>query len=672
MNILQAFHPSKYRKYILTYIFFSISGFTLLFGKEQSLRPMTVEDLANIKTIATASISPDGSQVLYALEEVDRAANLRRRSIWKISTAGGAPRKLTDDAVIGSLAPVWSPDGRQFAFFSEKSGSSQVWLANASSGAVRQLTREKTDVQSFDFSPDGKQIAYIFAPASGSSKANSKIRVVGEEDSQNAELHIINLETGESRLAMQSELAPGSFSFAPDGKQIVFAANGNLFILDLEDGQTRKLVERPGRDFNPQWSPDGKRIAFLSNYGKVQLGGNVFLSIINANGKSVPQDNFKDFDFGFGGLAVRFFKWSPDSKSLFVSKLSRMRQSLYKIPLPGGESQSVTIGEDRVFHDFSISDDGKTLAYLATDPLTPSEVFVSPVSDFKPKQLTFNSNPQLKEIALSKPEAVRWKSKDGLEIEGLLMKPINYEKGKRYPLLVLMEGTYGTFDLSFSSRVSADTASAHMPFQQQIFAGAGYAVLMPNPRGSWSYGAEFSRLGRTDFGIGPYNDIISGVDFLVEAGIADPDKLGIMGMYFDAYRTAFTISQTNRFKAASVGHVFGFNLVSWFGQTENGVFGGFIERTLGGTPWQVPNKYAEISPIIFAGNLKTPTLLFTFKDPDWGVSQSQEFYAALQKNKVPVEYVIYDQDVFHYMVTNYDIWEDSVKRNLNWFNRWLK
>lgn len=672
MNIFQVFRQRFYLKFIFPFIFLAVCSLTFVSGQEKPLRPMTIEDFANLKTIATAAISPDGSQVLYALEEVDRAANKRKRSIWAIPTTGGAARKLADEAVVGSPAPIWSPDGRQFAFFSEKSGNSQVWLGDASGGAVRQLTREKADIQSFAFAPDGKKIAYIFAPSPESSEEKSKIRVVSTEVSATPELHLLNIDTGENKLAMKPELAPGNFSFSPDGKQIAFAANGDISVLNLENGQTRKLVERPGRDFNPQWSPDGKQIAFLSNYGKTVVGGNIYLSIIDAEGKNTPQDNFEGFDFGFGGLAVRFFQWSPDSKSIFVSKLSRMRQNLYRISIPSGGSQPITTGENQVSHDFSISKDGKTFAFLATDPLTPSELFVSSVSDFKPKQLTVNTNPQLKRVALSKPESVRWTSKDGLEIEGLLMKPINYEKGKRYPLLVLMEGTYGTFDLSFSGRVSADTASTYTPFQQQIFAGEGFAVLMPNPRGSWSYGAEFSRLGRTDYGKGPYNDIVSGVDYLIENGIADPSRLGIMGTYFDGYRTAFTITQTDRFKAASVGHVFGFNLVSWYGQTENGLFGGFIEQMLGGAPWQVPNNYAAISPINFAANLKTPTFLFTLTNPDWGVSQSQEFYAALQKNKVPVEYVIYNQDAFQFLTTDYDIWEDCAKRNLNWFNRWLK
>jgi dipeptidyl aminopeptidase/acylaminoacyl peptidase len=222
--------------------------------------------------------------------------------------------------------------------------------------------------------------------------------------------------------------------------------------------------------------------------------------------------------------------------------------------------------------------------------------------------------------------------------------------------------------LSFTGRVSADSPSATFPFQQQIFAGQGYLILMPNPRGSWGYGEQFRRRGRGDYGIGPYNDIMSGVDYVISTqDIADSEKVGIMGMAFDGYRTAYAITQTSRFKAASVGQIYGFNLASWYGQAPD-----IIGRVLGGAPWQAPQNYAPVSPVNFAGNLKTPTLIFHLAEPDCVAAQSREFYTALRQNNVPVEYVIYEQNQNEFGTTKLNQWKDAVQRNVDWFNRWLK
>ena len=635
----------------------------------QRPRGLTVRDIEGLKAITGTAISPDGSKVLYTVEESDMQRDVRLESVWVISAKGGVPTRILDDAVPSSPAPAWSSDGRQFAYLSAREGTAQVCLSEARAGATTKLTNAPSDVNAFAWSNDGRTIAYLFSRPAASREVIKGVRVVSDQRQPKTELRVADINTKADRqVDLPEGLAPDSLSWSPDSKQIAFSANEDIYVAQIESGKVKKLVERPGVDSHPQWSPDGKQIAFVSNYGQA-AGTKVSISVIAAGGSTPPQDRYQTLDFGFGGYPPRFLGWSADSKSLYVSVLSRMTQNLYSLSLSNGESRQITVGMGKVFHDFSFSLNRETMAFLETDPTTPDEVYVSPMPDFHGIQITNNTNPQLSGVSFGKPEVIRWRSNDGLEIEGLLLKPVGYEAGKKYPLLVQMEGTYGTYDLSFTGRVSADTPSALFPFQQQIFAAEGYVVMMPNPRGSWGYGEEFRKLGRGDYGIGPYHDIMSGVDHLITLGIADPDRLGIMGLGFDGYRTAFTITQTNRFKAASVGQVFGFDLISWYGQSD--YYQGFLERMIGGPPWKVPESYARLSPINFAGNLKTPTLVFHFDVPSmsWIAGQSQELYTSLKKNKVPAEYVIYSSDGNDLKPK---VTSDLIQRNVDWFSRWIK
>jgi len=632
-----------------------------------------------VRTITSTQISPDGSRVLYTIEEADTVSNRRLESIWIVpSRGGGKPARLLDETPPTRTPPLWSPDGERFAFLSRRDGGEQqIFLMKATVGAqVLKLTTAHSDVQSFAWSPDGRTIAFIMAepqPAAAKAPVEQEPRVVAAADAPDEsagggpQIFLVNVETLETKQLTKDRLGPAELSWSPDGRAIAFSAQEDIYTVSIESGEIRKLVERAGRDIWPQWSPDGTRIAFFSNYGQPR-GGLLALSLVDARGGATPQDTFASFDVGFGGYPPRFYGWSADGKTIYASVLSRMTQHLYALTLATGRAEQITTGES-VLYGYSFSRDTRTFAYAASDRTTPGELFVSPVAEWKPKQLTTDTNAQLKGVRLGETESVRWRSRDGLEIEGLLVKPFGYEQGKRYPLLVLMEGTYGSFDLSFSSRTSADSPSgyAFFPFQQQVFAAAGYVVLMPNVRGSWGYGEQFRGRARGDFGIGPYEDMMAGVDHLLARGIVDGERLGIMGTFFDAYRTAFAITQTKRFRAASVGYVI-FNLVSWYGQS--GPYAGVLEREFGGPPWQARQNYERVSPINFAGNIRTPTLIFHASEPPFIAAQSQELFAALKRNNTPVEYLIYQRQGLG--INDPAQQADIIRRNLEWFNRWLQ
>ena len=662
-------HPSRMRRKLSTRLrrLFSVLGATLLTfaslptSYAQAPRPFTIDDYIKMKWATAAQISPDGSRVLYTLNEFDSTSNSFVETVWVIALSGGGPKKLITLKPSFSSKAIWSPDGTRIAFISASEGSNQILLTQASGGITETITDVSFDIQTFAWSPDGKSLAFIAAEQRSPASSGER-----ETDLTAArpQIHLVEIQTKKVSQLTNGDLQPDDLSWSPDGKHLAFSAQGDIYSLAVDGGQPQRIVGRPASDAQPQWSPDGLRIAFVSDYGK--RGSKVSLSVVSADGSTL-NDVGQNFDPGFSFAPPKFFGWSHDGKNLFISQLARMAQHLYLLDSTTGMSKPITSGQ-QVYHDFSLSRDSRTLAFIVSDSSTPDEVYVSSTTEFKPKRLT-NLNPQLDGVTFAKSEAVHWKSKDGLEIEGLLLKPVGYETGKRYPLLILMEGTYGSFDFSFSSRVSADSAKfVWRPYQQQIFSAKGYAVLMPNLRGSWGYGDELRAKGRNDFGIGPYNDIMTGVDQMIAQGIADPNRLGIMGTGFDAYRAVFTITQTDRFKAASVGQLFGFNLVSWYGQLGDSV--GLGDLFLGGPPWRVPQNYERISPINFAAALKTPTLVFHTEQPPWVVPQSMELRTALKKNNVPVEYLPYP--IKGFAISEPRSLAEVVQKNVDWFDRWIK
>ena len=312
----------------------------------------------------------------------------------------------------------------------------------------------------------------------------------------------------------------------------------------------------------------------------------------------------------------------------------------------------------------TFSRDGKRLALLTEAPNRPKEV---EFGDLSWALRMTDTNPQLAGVALAKMEAIRWKSKDGLEIEGILILPPNYKKGNgKLPLLTYIHGGPALqFSLGFTVYPPGPPQASRYPVH--VLAGQGYAIFCPNPRGSAAYGEKFRKANVKDWGGGDYQDIMTGVDHLIAQGIADPERLGIMGWSYGGYMTSWIITQTHRFKAASVGAGVT-NLASMYGHTDIPLF---LERYFGGPPWQEPKVYADHSPMTFAGNIKTPTLIqHGAKDERVPLAQGQELYAALKRLGVPTEFAVYPRQPHNPQEPR--LQRDVLQRNVDWFNRWLK
>ena len=616
-------------------------------------RAFTSGDFLKLRTPASVALSPDGERVAYVVDDRDVQRDQLRSTIQIVSASGGPSRRLTE-----GRAPAWSRDGRRLAFLGPTAADTRLWLIAADGGPPTPLTRDGATVGAISWSPDSRQLAAIIS-APDSTNARQPTR-----------LTIIDAGSGATRVLATGDVEPADVAWSPLGNEIAFSAAGDLYVVSIDGGAPRVVVQRDGLDVQPQWSPDGSRIAFASGQGKRR--SMVRLSVVSAtgcpDGGCVPTDLGQDFDGWIAGYPPKFFTWSADGSTLYVSGLRRMTHLLYAIPVVGGPVRPL-MSSAQAYWSFSVSHDGRTVAFLASDSASAGDVVISRVERFAPRRLT-TLNPQLAAFGLRAPETVRWTSRDGLDVEGLLLKPAGYREGHRYPLLVQMEGTYGAYDVSFSGRVAADNNAA-FPYQQQVFASAGYAVLMPNPRGSWGYGEQFAMRGRGDFGTGPLADILTGIDELIRRGIADSSRVGIMGTGYDAYRALFALTQSDRFRAASVDGPL-YDLVDLYKQLGPGAT--LMDALIGGSPSSLPDEYARISPANFADRLRTP-LLISYSSLTSGpaalqASQGRVLEGVLRRNGVPVDVVVYDA------TPGLQTWGPRalatlVTRNVDWFHRWI-
>lgn len=666
----------KYKSHPVLFILAALCLFSFHVYQANSsgkLRPLTIEDIMRIKNIHDAQIAPDGSRVLYVISEADVKRNFYNSNIWIVDTEGGTLFKLTNGPKRDDN-PRWSPDGKRIAFISDRDGKNQIWLISPFGGEAWKLTNTTNGVGSFFWSPDSRKIAFLLAdPETEEERKRREEKgdvILVDRNLKMIHIHIIDVETKQTAQITEGNFSVDSLSWAPDNENIAFSArpspevpdlfNTDIYTVSIRSGKIKKIVANDGVDTSPKWSSDGRMIAFVSNDGRNEWIANWYICVVPAAGGD-SRNISKAFDEFISSCI-----WSSDSRTLYFQGNQRVTTQLFAVSVETGRIKQISSGK-RVYRNFSFSKDTSKTAFLVSESTTPTEVYFSSVSQFKPSRLTW-TNPQVDEIALGKTEVIGWKSYDGLEVEGLLIKPVGYEEGRQYPLLTYVHGgPSGKFGISFSPQIGGSSPIQDESYPLHVFAGQGIAIFLPNPRGSYGYGEKFRMANVKDWGDSDYRDIMSGIDYLINMGIADPDKLGIMGRSYGGYMTSWIITQTDRFKAASLGAGMS-NLISFYGQTD---IPGYMEFYFAGDPWTATEEYVKRSPITYAMHVKTPTLIqHGEKDARVPLPQAQEFFRALKKNKVPVEFIIYPRQGHSSKEPKLQI--DMMRRNLDWFTRWLK
>ncbi|MCH7680008.1 S9 family peptidase [candidate division KSB1 bacterium] len=596
------------------------------------------------KSIRGTAMSPDGKWIAYVVREavMEGEKSEYLSHIWVVSSDGSSDAQYTRGEKSASN-PSFSPAGKHLAFTSARTEKNQVWVMRIRGGEAEQVTEAKSGVDSYQWSPDGKYIAYTMKDPETEEEEKAKKEkrdvILVDQNFKYNHLYKVPLAKNADGKRETKRLTAGefhiiSFDWSPDGKNIVFShkidprintsrSGTDISVVPADSGEVKHLVARPGADRNPEYSPDGKSIAFISHGGQPENIGLGDLYLVSAAG-GTPEKLTETPDRN-----IRSIDWSSDGKHIFVTESFRTSRHVFTIPVDGNELGFITSG-DGIFSSLSFNDKTNQMTFIYQDLGSPAEVYTSPVKKLNMKKLTA-VNANVSKPKMAKTELLKWKSEDGLEIEGLLTYPVDYEKGRAYPLILNVHGgPAGVYTQSFTGNPAI--------YMIQYFAQQGYAILRANPRGSTGYGKDFRYANFKDWGFGDYEDIMSGVDKVIDMGVGHPDSLCLMGWSYGGYMTSYAVTKTNRFKAASMGAGLP-NLISMTMTTD---IPDYLVAHMGGEFWEDYETYEKHSAIYRIKNVTTPTqVIHGAEDLRVPFTQGQEFYVALSRLGVPTEMVVY-------------------------------
>ena len=611
-----------------------------LSAQEQTRRPMTTDDGLNMISVSGALMSPDGEWVFYSRSELDWKENKRKTTYHMIPAAGGeAFQYIGDD---GGSAFQFSPDGTYLSFRRSIDDKQQLFLMRTTGGEAVQLTKHKSSVGSYEWTLDSRRIFFVAdEPKSEEEekrhKAGYDAIVVdegpnGQQAASWNNLWVFDIESKEESKITAEEFRIGAFSISPDGSRVVFTARyenrrnqqnlAEIFLFNLEDSTTTQLTENRAPENGVQWAPDGVHFAYraVSKTNWEQLQNKIW--VMNADTRETRMLSGQ-----FEGNISRSV-WTPDGNALLFTGGQRTDSNLFRIDVASGDVQQLTDVTGSLSVS-SFSKDCSKMVYAFQDFDSPTDLYVSPTARHDPTRLT-EANPWIEsDLILGSGEVISWQSRDGLEVEGIMMLPAGYERGTRIPLLLHVHGgPAGVFRNSFS-------------YRNHVWAGLGYAQLFPNVRGSSAYSDELLRGNNRDIGGGDYWDLMTGVDFVISEGFADSDRMGIRGWSYGGILGGWTVTQTERFKAASLGAM----VSDWTSEYGPGFNHDVRLWYIGGTPWENPEGYREMSPLTHVANVTTPTLLLHgMNDRTDTEQQSMMFFTALKDRGITTRYIKFPRE----------------------------
>ena len=634
-------------------------------------RGWTPELSININQISDLNFSnSDKIAMVVRHAQIEGEKSEYLNQIWLSDTKINNIRQFTYHEK-SSTHPRFSPDGSYLAFLSARTEKTQIWIMQVDGGEAWQFSYEKQGVGLFKWSPSGDKIAFIMTdPKTEQEEKDKKEKRDVILVDQNFKYSHIYLKSflAKKDTSKASRITDGTyhitdFNWNPNNKTIVFShtieptinsqfVSGDISVVNIKTKTVKDIVTWEGKDENPIFTPNGKLIVFTSDGEKIKAIGLSDAYQISSNGGK-PKKLAETPNRNASIISV-----SADNNYVFVADANRTKSEVYKISLNSSNISPMLNLKGRVSSP-KLSDDSKKIVFVKQELDKPSEVFISQLNTINPKQIS-NFNPTKDFPKLAKTEIITWKSKDGLEIEGLITYPTKYKKRKKYPLAVIIHGgPAGVFSETFTG--------ARSIYNIEYFASNGYAVLRPNPRGSTGYGKDFRFANFKDWGFGDYEDIMSGVDKVIDMGVADPNRLAVMGWSYGGYMTSFVVTRTNRFKAASMGAGLP-NLVSMTTTTD---IPDYLVAHMGGEFWDDYETYEKHSAIYRIDKVQTPTqVIHGANDLRVPFTQGQEFYVALKRKGVPTEMVVYPRTP--HGPREPKLLMDVSPRILTWLDKYIK
>jgi dipeptidyl aminopeptidase/acylaminoacyl peptidase len=634
----------------------------------QSMQQLT-EQLGKTVLYGDIALSPDGTNVAW----VQSTAATTSKQTYIRGTSGSSAAKLVNIPTTGERTdfdPAWSPDFKTLAVFSSAAEKEQrqLWTVNANGSDPKKITNLKGYAARPRWSYDGKQIAFLYVEgAAGGGPLMAAPATTGVIDTtiHNQRIAVLNVATGQLRQVSPANLHIYDYDWSPDDKMFVATAApapgdnnwwiAQIYTIDIAKSNAKSIYKPSLQVAVPRWSPDGKSIAFIEGLMSDEgfHGGNLFT--VSASGQDLTNRTL-----GRKSSVSSLFWLTPD------------RILLTEIVGGGGAISQLALGNNSVrtiwksaealhafgnFPDFAVSKDGKFAAAERSTFETPPEIWTGPLGEWH--QLT-NNNSGLSPT-WGKAEDIEW-TNEGFNIQGWLVPPVKVEPGKKYPMVVLIHG----------GPASAATSEwpASFGMSRAIIAALssrGYYVLMPNPRGSYGQGEEFTRANVKDFGGGDLRDDLAGVDAAIKKYPIDPARLGVTGWSYGGFMTMWTVTQTNRFRAAVAGAGIA-NWQSYYGQN---LIDQWMIPFFGASVYDDPAVYEKSSPIHFIKNVKTPTLVIVGeRDAECPASQSYEFWHALKTLGVPTQLIVYPGEGHLFQEPKHQA--DRMDQMVTWFDKYLR
>jgi len=651
---------------------------------QQTKKPITIDDFFKMKTVRSPQISPDGKWIAYTISETDLKKDKSETRVWMVKTSGGEAMPMTAKGYSAGN-PRWSPDGKYLSFLAGrgedsdgKPNKAQVWTLNRLGGEAQQITDVKQGVSGYEWSPDGKRLVLLARDLkpeelTEDKKDDKKPKPfvidrlqfkrdnIGYLDRFRTHLYIQNVgdEKAEPVQITSGDYDDSQPAWSPDGRSIAFVSNrsenpdgvpdSNIWIVaadNTDKGKTiLQITKNPREDSNPTWSPDGKTIAYTTVNAPLKTlwyATNRLATIPSSGGSPTILNNSLDRN-------VRNPSFSADGKSILFMLEDSGEQHLASLNLSNRNISRLVTGET-IVRDFAIQ--GNVITPVVSKPDQPDEIFSLDKQQLK--QITFTNKKLLDSLKLSEVENIHFKSKDGTEIEGFLYKPIGYNPSMKYPtILRLHGGPVSQYTFGFS-------------YWAQLYAANGYLVLETNPRGSSGYGQAFSYALFADWGNLDFQDVNAGVDYAIEKGYSDPDKLGVGGWSYGGILTNYVITQTTRFKGA----VSGASEANFRANYGHDHYQMWWEVELG-LPWENAEAWERISPFNKVDKITTPTL-WIGGAVDWNVPilNSEQMYQAMKRLGRETQLVVYPGE--HHGIRRPTFQKDRFERFLGWYDKYVK